>query len=74
MLNVDSGIVVIVLLLLSLLLLLSTLAWLLAKFLFDSLGQMGVDVLGQVIFAIETFTAFRTSMHFVGSMDNRMPL
>jgi hypothetical protein len=66
LLNVDGGIVVIVLL--------PCFPWLLAKLLLNPLGHMGVNVLGQVILAIETFTTFRTTVHFISSMNDRMPL
>lgn len=66
LLNVDGGIVVIVLLPL----LLSAFPWLLAKLLLNSLGQMGVNVLGQVILTIKTFTTFGASMHFISSMND----
>jgi hypothetical protein len=66
LLNVDGGIVVIVLL--------PSFPWLLAELLLDPLGNVGVNVLGQVILAIETFTTFGTSMHFISSMNDRVPL
>lgn len=68
LLNVYGGIVIIVLLLLPLLL--PSFPWLLAKFLFNPLGHVGVNVLGQVIFAVETFTALGASMHFVRPMND----
>ena len=66
LLNVDGGIVFIVLL--------PSFSWLLAELLLDPLGNVGVNVLGQVILAIETFTTFGTSVHFISSMNDRVPL
>ncbi len=68
LLNVNGGIVVIVLMLLPLLL--PTFPWLLAKLLLDPLGHVGVNVLGQVIFAVETFTTLGASMHFIRPVDD----
>lgn len=71
LLKIYGGIVIIVLLLLPLL---PSFPRLLAELLFDPLGQMGMDVLCEVILAIETFATFSASMHFISPMNDRVPL
>jgi len=42
--------------------------------LFHFFGQVRVNVLRQVIFAIEALAALVAPVHFVGPVDNGMPL
>ena len=45
-----------------------------AQLLFDPLGQMRVNVLGQVVLPIETLAAFGTPVHLVRTVNDRVPL